>query len=396
MLRTVPMPRLPAGGCTAGAGTVSGPGTVSGALVALTLLWSLTVHWSDQPPLRPDLTTAHPRTDRVVSPRTPEPEDAHMPDENLPRRADLNGHTLVVGESLIDLVRRPDGSIQEHVGGSPANVAVGLARLGHDITFATHVGNDERGARIASHLQREGISLTEGSVGGQPTSVATSTLDATGAAAYTFALAWELPELASFEGLTHVHTGSIAATLEPGASAVLTTIQSARPGATISYDPNARPSLMGDPHEVRAKIEALIGLSDVVKASDEDIAWLYDKAPISDVLRLWAQLGPALIVVTRGSHGAVVGLSITGELTSVDAPATRVVDTVGAGDSFMAGLLSGLLDAGLLGGIQGRDRLRTASLADVRPAVDRALACASITVSRAGANPPHLAELAAP
>ena len=90
----------------------------------------------------------------------------------------------------------------------------------------------------------------------------------------------------------------------------------------------------------------------------------------------------------------MVGLSTTGELTSIDAPSAHVVDTVGAGDSFMAGLLSGLLGAGLLGGIQGRERLRSASLADVLPAVDRALACAAITVSRAGANPPRLADLA--
>ena len=316
-----------------------------------------------------------------------------MPDEDIPERTEMNGQTLVIGESLIDLVKRPDGSTQEHVGGSPANVAVGLARLGHDITFATRVGDDDRGARITSHLQGEGISLAGGSIRGGPTSVASSTLDASGAATYSFDVAWELPEPASLEGLTHVHIGSIAATLEPGASAVLTTIQRARPSATISYDPNARPSLMGDPHEVRAKIEALIGLSDVVKASDKDIAWLYDGAPLSDVLRLWGQLGPALTVVTRGSNGAVVGLSITGDLTSIDAPIARVVDTVGAGDSFMAGLLSGLLEAGLLGGIEGRERLRSALLADVRPAVDRALACAAITVSRAGANPPRLAEL---
>ena len=306
----------------------------------------------------------------------------------------MDTRTLVIGESLIDLVQRPDGSTQEHVGGSPANVAVGLARLGHDITFATRIGDDERGTRIARHLASEGVSLTYGSVGGRPTSVATSTLDATGAAAYSFDLAWELTEGRPPAGLTHVHTGSIAATLEPGASAVLTTLQSARPSATISYDPNARPSMMGDPHEVRAKIEQLIGLSDVVKASDEDIAWLYVGAPLSDVLRLWGQLGPALMVVTRGDKGAVIGLSITGELTSVDAPVVEVVDTVGAGDSFMAGLLSGLLDAGLLGGIPARERLRSASLAAVRPAVDRALACSAVTVSRAGANPPHLAELA--
>ena len=308
----------------------------------------------------------------------------------------MRGRTLVVGESLIDVVKSPDGSTQEHVGGSPANVAVGLARLGHDVTLATQVGDDERGAKIANYCEREGISLSEGSVGERPTSVATSTLDATGAATYSFDLSWELPELASFEGVGHVHTGSIAATREPGASAVLAAVQRARPNATISYDPNARPTLMGGPHEVRAKMEALIGRSDVVKASDEDIAWLYDGTPISEVLRLWGQLGPAVTVVTRGVKGAIVGLSIAGELTSVDAPAVEVVDTVGAGDSFMAGLLSGLLDAGLLGGTEGRERLRSASLADVRPAVDRALACAAITVSRAGANPPHRAELAPP
>ena len=306
-----------------------------------------------------------------------------------------SARTLVVGESLIDIVHSPYGSSQEHVGGSPANVAVGLARLGHEVTLATMIGLDDRGARIAALFDQEGVALTEGSVGGHPTSVATSTLDATGAATYRFDVAWQLDGSQPLDGLVHVHTGSIAATLEPGASAVRTTLQTARPGATISYDPNVRPSLMGDPPEVRAKVEQLIGLSDVVKASDEDIAWLYDGAPISDILRLWGLLGPALVVVTRGDQGALIGLpSNTGDLTSVDAPAVEVVDTVGAGDSFMAGLVSGLLDAGLLGGIQARGHLRSAALADVRPAVERALACAAITVSRAGANPPHLAELA--
>jgi len=301
--------------------------------------------------------------------------------------------TLVIGESLIDIVHRPDGSSQEHVGGSPANVAIGLARLGHDVTLATMIGQDERGARIAGLLHDELVRLTEGSVGQRRTSVATSTLDATGAATYSFDLAWQVAEGQPLDGLTHVHTGSIAATLEPGASAVLATIQRARPNATISYDPNARPSLMGDPHEVRAKMEQLIGLSDVVKASDEDIAWLYDGAPAPEVLRLWGQLGPSLMVMTRGDKGVTIWLSSSGELTSAGAPAVEVVDTVGAGDSFMAGLLSGLLEAGLLGDVPARERLRAAALADVRPAIDRALACAAITVSRPGADPPHLTHL---
>ena len=139
-----------------------------------------------------------------------------------------SARTLVVGESLIDVVHRPDGSAREHVGGSPANVAVGLARLGHDVTLATMIGDDERGTRITTLLGEEGVTLTARSVGGRPTSVATSTLDATGAAAYSFDLAWELDKDQPLEGLTHVHTGSIAATLEPGASAVLGTLQSAR------------------------------------------------------------------------------------------------------------------------------------------------------------------------
>ena len=301
--------------------------------------------------------------------------------------------TLVIGESLIDIVHRVDGSSQEHVGGSPANVAIGLARLGHDVTLATMIGQDERGGRIAALLRDELVRLTEGSIGQRRTSVATSTLDATGAATYSFDLAWQVSEDQPLDGLAHVHTGSIAATLEPGASAVLTTIQRARPHATISYDPNARPSLMGDPHEVRAKMEQLIGLSDVVKASDEDIAWLYDGAPAPEVLRLWGQLGPSLVVMTRGPKGVLTWLRSSGELASADAPVVEVADTVGAGDSFMAGLLSGLLEAGMLGGVQARERLRAAALAEVQPAVDRALACAAITVSRPGADPPHLTHL---
>ncbi len=301
--------------------------------------------------------------------------------------------TLVIGESLIDIVHHPDGSSQEHVGGSPANVAIGLARLGHDITLATMIGQDERGDRIAGLLQDERVRLTEGSVGARRTSVATSTLDAAGAATYSFDLAWQVDEDQPLDGVAHVHTGSIAATLEPGASAVLTTIQRARPRATISYDPNARPSLMGDPHEVRAKMEQLIGLSDVVKASDEDIAWLYDGAPVPEVLRLWGQLGPSLVVMTRGAKGVLTWLRSSGELASADAPVVEVVDTVGAGDSFMAGLLSGLLEAGMLGGVQARERLRAAALAEIQPAIDRALACAAITVSRPGADPPHLTHL---
>jgi fructokinase len=142
---------------------------------------------------------------------------------------------------------------------------------------------------------------------------------------------------------------------------------------------------------VRAKIEQIIGLSDVVKARDEDVHWLYGGAAIPEVMRLWGRLGPMVVVVTRGGEGAVV--AVNGVVASMAAPKVTVADTVGAGDSFMAGLISGLLDAGLLGGTEARAALRAAGMEQVRPAVERALACAAVTVSRAGANPPRRDEI---
>jgi fructokinase len=283
--------------------------------------------------------------------------------------------TLVLGEALIDVVRSPDGAVAEHPGGSPANVALGLARLGHPVSLRTSIGSDDRGALIAAHLEPEGVELAAGSRTDGPTSVAEATIDATGAATYRFELGWEVAPPVSVDGATHLHTGSIAASA----------------GATVSYDPNARPSLMGQPQDVRAKIEQIIGLSDVVKASDEDVHWLYDGAAIPEVMRLWGRLGPTVVVVTRGGEGAVV--AVNGVVVSMAAPTVTVADTVGAGDSFMAGLISGLLDAGLLGGTDARVALRAAGMNQVRPAVERALACAAVTVSRAGANPPRRDEI---
>jgi fructokinase len=161
--------------------------------------------------------------------------------------------TLVLGEALIDVVRSPDGAVAEHPGGSPANVALGLARLGHPVSLRTSIGSDDRGALIAAHLEPEGVELAAGSRTDGPTSVAEATIDATGAATYRFELGWEVAPPVSVDGATHLHTGSIAATLEPGATAVLDAVERARTGATVSYDPNARPSLMGQPQDVRAK-----------------------------------------------------------------------------------------------------------------------------------------------
>lgn len=301
---------------------------------------------------------------------------------------------LTVGEALVDVVVPHDGGERHsYVGGSPANVAVGLAALDHDSRLTAYVGHDAAGRRVQEHLLDADVVLTPGSTDAPRTPTATAHLDADGAASYEFDLLWQVAPQ-DLSGVGHLHTGSIATTLEPGASAVLEVMSRARGGATVSYDPNCRPTIMGDPHAVRSRIEECVGRSDVVKASSEDVAWLYgDDADPVEVVELWGRLSPDLVVLTRGGDGALVHLPRRLTTVELPAPSVQVVDTVGAGDSFMAGLLSGLLDAGLLGSPEARARLRAADLDGVAPALQRAVACAAWTVARAGAAAPTRSDL---
>lgn len=302
----------------------------------------------------------------------------------------------MVGEALVDIVYRTDGTVDEHAGGSPLNVAIGLARLGHQVQYAARFGKDRYGDLIRDHLAGERLlTLTPGTDEAAQTSTAAAHLDENGAATYTFDLTWDVGAALDAEPVGHLHTGSIAATLPPGAADVAAAARRTRQTGTISYDPNARPSIMGSAQEVRPQIEEIIALSDVVKASDEDIAWLYPEEPVDEVMRRWGDSGPRLVVVTRGWLGCWVLVTATSERATLPSVPADVVDTVGAGDSFMSGLVSGLLDAGLLGDASARQRLATARLWDIGPALDRAAACAAITVSRPGANPPTRAELGA-
>lgn len=310
----------------------------------------------------------------------------------MPEPAGGPVRVLAAGEALIDIVHTVDGQVAEHVGGSPANVAVGLARLGHPTQLATHVGTDDRGRRITDYLAERDVSLAPGSDSAERTPTAAATVDAAGVATYEFDLSWELPEV-DLDGVGHVHTGSIAATLEPGGQQVVQLIERARATATVSYDPNARPTIMGSPEDARQRIEECIGRSDVVKSSTEDAEWLYAGAPMEVVAREWGRLGPGLVIITHGGEGALVHLSGSGQSTHVPARTVDVVDTVGAGDSFMAGLISGLVDEGLLGSAEARARLAAADLPTVERAVARGIATASYTVARAGAASPTRADL---
>ncbi len=302
---------------------------------------------------------------------------------------------LVVGEALVDIVEGTDGVRAEHPGGSPANVALGLARLGRAARLLTRIGADPRGLAIREHLESSGVTLVPGSVTDAVTSTATALIDDLGVASYVFDLDWDLPgdvslgdvDLGAYRAM---HTGSIAAFLPPGGDAVVALVEQASGQVTVSYDPNARPRLMGAADVARARAERIVALSDVVKVSDEDLAWL---APGEDAVKVaehWLSTGPAIVIVTLGGGGSI-GLLAAGRI-DVPAPAIDVVDTVGAGDSFMSGLLDHLAGADLLGAGR-RQSLRGLATEQAEAMLQHAARVAAITCSRAGANPPTRSEL---
>jgi fructokinase len=314
-----------------------------------------------------------------------------------------NTAVLVIGEALMDVIASP-GSAEhrtESPGGSPANVALGLGRLGRlgrDVTLVTQLGADPRGEVITEHLRDSAVTTVNAAPPRAHTSSATAYLDADGSARYDFDVTWEIERPADLGHPSLVHTGSLAAVLSPGAEVVRSVIAELRQSAIASFDPNCRPQLMGDVATARQGIEEWVRTSDVVKVSEEDLQWLYPDTAEDQSAARWAQLGPSLVVLTRGAAGASAWL---GEArVDVPAVAVEVVDTVGAGDAFMAALLDELVDELSAG--------RLAARSDARPGESRRLglhpervrlalltgaAAAAITVSRPGANLPRRGEL---
>ncbi|MFJ9009466.1 PfkB family carbohydrate kinase [Streptomyces canus] len=221
---------------------------------------------------------------------------------------------------------------------------------------------------------------------------------------YTFDIYWALSATAEAALLGdgppgHVHTGSIAIALSPGADQVLTALHALRTSATVSYDPNLRPALLHTAEQERERVEQLVALSDVVKAGEEDLAWLHPGVSPDETAARWACGGPALVVLTLGAEGARAWWR--GGSQDIPPVVVPVRDTVGAGDAFMAALISRLLHAGLLGGGSGpeavaaRAALLAATGTDRLPTVfDDALRtaarAAALTCAREGANPDTL------
>jgi fructokinase len=313
----------------------------------------------------------------------------------LDSRVDLSasggaGSILIVGEALVDIVDRGDAAIRtEFVGGSPANVAVALARLGRRTDFLAALAPDARGERIAQQLSRSGVNVLQESWTAERTSTALAEIRGDGSARYAFDIDWALPSPIDVGGYAAVHTGSIAAFLEPGARVVRELLRAARGhGAMVTFDPNIREALLPSRELAVATFESTVALSHVVKLSDEDAAWLYPGHTEEQLFETLLGLGADLVTVTAGGDGAT--LATHSQRVSVPAVAVDVVDTIGAGDTFMATLIAQAFDVFAVGARSGLLALGPASLGDIGALSARASA---ITVSRAGANPPTAAEL---
>jgi fructokinase len=304
--------------------------------------------------------------------------------------AEDSGPILVVGEALVDIVGGPDGQVIEtRPGGAPLNVAVGLARLQVPTLLLTSFGADDHGALVAQHLAESGVRLASSTPGHGPTSVAHADLDEHGAATYRFDLTWDPTAVSLPDNLQALHTGSLATVLEPGAKTTRSMVDHAMAvGAAITYDPNVRPAISPDREEAWRLVRQWGGLAHVVKLSDADAGFLCPDTGIGEVIdRLLVAERTRLVVVTCGADGAT--LATEHERVHVEAPRTSVVDTVGAGDSFMSALVADMA---------GHELADPARLADTpRQRLQQigafAVTAAAITCSRRGADPPYRREV---
>jgi fructokinase len=244
-------------------------------------------------------------------------------------------------------VRHANGESFEAPGGLQLNVAVSLGRLGVETSLLTALATDPRTDSIVGHLARSGVTLVDGAYRLARTSTATAVLHTDGSAGYEFDLAWD-PSPHAGPTTRVVHAGSLALFIDPGEALVRQRLEERSGTAMISLDPNIRPTMLPDLDVVRRRFERLLPLANVVKLSDEDVTWLYPDVAERDAVRRLCDAGPSLVAVTHGAHGCTL---VSGDAeVSLPAVRTEVVDTIGAGDSFMGGLLWQLLARDLADG----------------------------------------------
>lgn len=301
----------------------------------------------------------------------------------------------VLGEALVDLVGDGDRTFVARPGGSPANIAVAVARLGHAVEFLGALSTDRWGPMLDDHLTGAGVDTSRTPRSDRPTPLAVADVGPDGSAVYRFL--WDdtadrattlgdLPDDLGAE-VSWLQVGSVAAALVDSGATVADLVARERDVRLVSCDPNVRTMVHGDGAEPRRRLRELADRADVVKISDEDLAFVLPDLEVDAAIARWLDLGVGLVAITRGGAGAT--LAGRGGRVDVAPPTTSVADTVGAGDTFMAGILAGLLDAGVT------DRAALASLDDTALVTvgDLAARAAAVTVSRPGADPPTRGEL---
>ncbi len=302
------------------------------------------------------------------------------------------GRAVVVGEALVDLVVAVDGSVTAHLGGGPFNVARSAARLGAPVSFLARVSHDRFGTMVRESLAADGVDLTALVTTDDPTTLAVAELDERGAATYRFHLAGtSAPGLTVVDALARVPDdvsvlclGTLGLLLSPLADASVALAESLHDRAALVVDPNIRTALLGHGDDgYRRRLDAVIALADIVKVSDDDLAWITPTLSADEGALSLVERGARVVVVTRGSAGATA-FGRDGLRVDVPGRPVAVVDTIGAGDSFVGALVTRLVT-------DGDAWLDDA--AAVADAVSFANDVAAVTVSRAGASPPTLADL---
>jgi len=297
-----------------------------------------------------------------------------------------------MGETLIDLVPGPNGR-EAVLGGSPYNVAIGLGRLGASVGIASSLSTDADGQRFKAALTADGVDLSyvDYSDAQSPTALVEEGTTESGPR-YVFTLAgtaFDVPPALPQrwpDALRHIHVGSFSTLVPPMAGAVYDALLDAKGHRTTSYDPNIRPMITPDKTKARADVEKLVALADLVKASEEDMEWLYPDVTPQDAIKAWLKRGPKLAVLTRGAKGAEA-FTEAGHL-SVQAPVIKVQDSVGAGDSLMSSLLYAMDRDGALG------VRRTAwTQASIEKWLSFAVRASAYTCTQKGSNPPRLSDL---
>lgn len=299
----------------------------------------------------------------------------------------------VIGEALIDMVpgERP-GDFRALPGGSPFNVAIGLARLGVRTSLMARLADNTFGRILRDHAEAEGIGLASAPRAAEPTSLAIVSLNEHAQAHYDFYLdgtadwQWTATEAADLPpGTAVLHHGSLASWTAPGDAHIHALAARLHDGGevVVSYDPNVRPLLLGSPDKARPLVERSVSRTHLVKASREDIEWLYPDQPLETVATRWLELGAILVVITDGPHGAHL-FSPGGHSVTRPGREVALVDTVGAGDAFT----SGFLDALVRRGLHTPELLRQAAPTALAHAADDAILVSSLTCERIGADPP--------